>query len=109
MRQVSRPSWEVFKRILDRRAAGKLGAVVVIHTGTNGSIDEQQLDDLLQVLQDRSRVVLVTVKAPRSWTAEDNAIIRRLAEKYAAANVRLADWEADSAAGATGSTPTAST
>ena len=95
--QVSRPSWEVFKRILDRRAAGKLGAVVVIHTGTNGSIDEQQLDDLLQVLQDRSRVVLVTVKAPRSWTAEDNAIIRRLAEKYAATNVRLADWEADSA------------
>ncbi len=90
---VSRPSWEVFKRILDRRAAGKLGAVVVIHTGTNGSIDEQQFDDLLQVLQDRSRVVLVTVKAPRSWTAEDNAIIRRLAAKYADDNVRLADWE----------------
>ncbi|MFC6239521.1 acyltransferase family protein, partial [Longivirga aurantiaca] len=90
---VSRPSWEVFQRILDRRAAGKLGAVVVIHTGTNGSIDEQQFDDLLQVLQDRSRVVLVTVKAPRSWTPEDNAIIRRLAAKYADGNVRLADWE----------------
>ncbi len=91
---VSRPSWEVFKRVLDRRAAGKLGAVVVIHTGTNGSIDAQQLDDLLEVLQDRSRVVLVTVKAPRSWTAEDNAIIRAAAAKYASSNVRLADWEA---------------
>ena len=92
--EVSRPSWEVFKRILDRRAAGKLGAVVIIHTGTNGSIDAEQLDDLLDVLQDRSRVVLVTVKAPRSWTAEDNAILRAAAAKYAGTNVRLADWEA---------------
>ncbi|MGD9956013.1 MAG: acyltransferase family protein, partial [Candidatus Nanopelagicales bacterium] len=93
--EVSRPSWQVFKRILDRRAAGKLGAVVVIHTGTNGSIDPAQLDSLLQVLQDRSRVVLVTVKAPRSWTAGDNAIIRAAAQKYTDGNVRLADWESE--------------
>jgi Sortase domain len=89
----SRQSWVVFERIKKRRAAGKLGDVVVIHTGTNGTIDKDAYDRVLRLLADRSRVVLVTVKASRSWTQADNTMIRRLAAKYADGNVRLADWQ----------------
>ena len=46
------------------------------------------------MLKDRSRVILVTPKAQRSWTAQDNAIIRAAATKFADGNVRLADWQA---------------
>ncbi len=89
----SRQSWIVFKRIEKRRGAGTLGDVVVIDTGTNGTLERDEYDSGLQLLADRSRVVLVTVKASRSWTHRNNTLIRSLAAKYADGNVRLADWQ----------------
>ncbi|MEI7447463.1 MAG: acyltransferase family protein, partial [Burkholderiales bacterium] len=90
---VSRQSWEVFQRIKDRRAAGKLGDVVVIHTGTNGTIDLGQLMDTLTLLKDRSRVILVTPKADRSWIPQATNTIKIAAKKFAGGNVRVADWQ----------------
>ena len=90
---VSRQSSAVFERIRDRRAAGKLGDVVIIHTGTNGIIDLGELQDLLTLLQDRSRVILVTPKAPRPWIAQATNAIKIAGKKFADGNVRVADWQ----------------
>jgi peptidoglycan/LPS O-acetylase OafA/YrhL len=92
--EVSRQSGKVFSRIRARAAAGKLGDVVVIHTGTNGTIVKSELVDTLRFLKDRSRIVLVTVKADRSWVDGNNRILRSVAADFAGSNVRLADWVA---------------
>jgi peptidoglycan/LPS O-acetylase OafA/YrhL/proteasome lid subunit RPN8/RPN11 len=94
---ISRQSTQVFERIALRRDVGKLGDVVVIHTGTNGSVRASELDRVLRSLKDRSRVVLVTVRAQRSWVPQNNEVIRAAAAKYATGNVRLADWAVYSA------------
>ena len=90
--EVSRQSGKVFSRIRQRAAAGKLGDVVVIHTGTNGTIVKSELVQTLTFLKDRSRVVLVTVKADRPWVDGNNRILKSVAEQFKGTNVRLADW-----------------
>jgi len=94
---VSRQSWEVFDRIKERKAAGKLGDVVVIHTGTNGTVNLGDLMDLLTVLKDRSRVILITPKAQRPWIDQATNAIKIAAKKFEGGNVRVADWQVYSA------------
>jgi peptidoglycan/LPS O-acetylase OafA/YrhL len=94
---VSRQSYDLFARLRLRQDTGKLNQVVIIHTGTNGSIKSGELDRTLRSLSDRARVILVTVRAPRSWVDNNNAMIRAAAAKYASGNVRLADWQKASA------------
>ena len=90
--RVSRQSETVFNRIKARIAAGRLGKVVVIHTGTNGTIDEAHLVEILNLLKDRARVVLVTIHAQRRWVDESNNAIETAAAKFSKGNVRVADW-----------------
>jgi hypothetical protein len=91
--EVGRQSGGVFSRIRSRLASGHLGDLVVIHTGTNGVIVPSQLGSLLAALADRTRVVLVTDHADRSWVAANNRILRTAAATHSS-NVRLADWAA---------------
>jgi len=90
--RVSRQSETVFNRIKARIAAGRLGKVVVIHTGTNGTIDEAHLVEILNLLKDRARVVLVTIYAQRRWVNRSNDAIETAAAKFSKGNVRVADW-----------------
>ena len=55
-----------------RRAAGELGAVVILHLGSNGAFSGRQLDDVMAVLLDARRVVMVNVKAPRQWETQQH-------------------------------------
>jgi len=95
--KVGRQADDVFDRIRERKAAGKLGDVVIIHTGTNGVVSTTRLVALLRLLQDRSRVVLVTPHAQRSWTAQANRAIWNAAKQFPGGNVRVADWNTFSA------------
>lgn len=92
---VSRQTSDIAARVGERRVAGALGDVVVIHAGTNGTAYWQDLMDVMEQLQDRRRVVLVTVNTPHSWMADSNSNIRSVASKWS--NARIADWEAVSA------------
>ncbi len=78
-----------------RRAAGQLGETVVVHVGNNGPITEEQLDELLGVLEDVPRVVLVNVTVPRPWEEPNNELLAEAAKRRQ--NVVLADWHAASA------------
>jgi len=95
---VSRMPEDVFARIRERRHVGQLGDVVVIGAGTNGVISSAELTSLLDLLKDRKRVVLVTCHGDRAWIREANAVIRRVGNRFASGNVRIADWDAYAAA-----------
>ena len=91
---ISRQPGEIFDRIRARHKVGQLGDVVIIHAGTNGAIHTADLISLLATLTDRSRVVLVTCHADRSWVAQSNRAIATAATQFAGTNVRVADWNA---------------
>ena len=92
---VGRQSGSVFSRIEQRLQAGKLAPVVVIHTGTNGTVVASDLDKILTRIGPNRVVVLVTTHVPRPWQNSNNAIIQAAAARFH--NVRLVDWNAISA------------
>lgn len=64
--------------------------VVVIHLGTSGTIDETDLNALLDALSDVPQVLLFTIHADRSWTTANNELIR--AADQPADNIVVIDW-----------------
>jgi len=78
---------DVVRRLHD---AGQLGDVVVVHLGTNGSIPEDQLDEMLRLLSGVQRVVLVNTRVDRPWEQPDNDAIAAAVPRYP--NTVLLDW-----------------
>lgn len=72
-----------------------LPPAVVIHVGTNGAIDEADLDLIMESLREVPTVVMLTVAVHRRWEEANNELIRALPGKYP--NVTVVDWEALSA------------
>jgi hypothetical protein len=69
--------------------SGHLGADVVLHIGTNGTIDPQALDSVLTLMGSR-RVTLLNLHVPRPWQDLNNATLAAAARAHP--NVRLLDW-----------------
>jgi hypothetical protein len=82
----------VFEQFRDQ---GLFGTAVVVHLGVNGPFSQQTLDAFLATMDEVPNVILVTVKADRSWTAENNALLR--AADREGDNKILLDWEVLSA------------
>ncbi len=75
----------------------RIGRVMVLQVGTNGPVSQAQYDRLMSFLPaSEVTVVFLTVKAPKSWIAGNNQLIRALPQQYP--NVRVIDWEAEAAA-----------
>jgi len=88
--RISRQPLAIFDRVRQRKAAGELGPVVVIHAGTNGVARFSDLVTLLGQLADRARVVLVNTHVPDDWGTASNTNISSVAKRYK--NVRVVDW-----------------
>jgi hypothetical protein len=80
------------QRVIDLRAGGRLGPVVVVALGTNGPIDDRQLAQMMRELAAVPLVVVVTTKADRRYVAGNNDKLRALPATYP--NVHVVDWEA---------------
>jgi len=93
--EVSRQASGVLDRVRALAAADLLAPTVVLHTGTNGIVTEGQLREMLDLLADRERVVVVNVNVPRRWTDPNNEVIADVIGDYP--NAVLADWAAVSA------------
>ncbi|MEQ1699179.1 MAG: acyltransferase family protein [Ilumatobacteraceae bacterium] len=93
---VSRQGGNVAEVVGMLRASGQLGRVVVIQTGTNGSVSDATLDKIMGFLppDQTPLVVFMTVRAPRGWIADNNIRIRQLPSRYP--NVKVVDWETES-------------
>lgn len=87
---VGRQAKDLVQRIRELKAADLLGAKVVLHLGTNGSVTEDQLRTILTLLDDRERVILVNAAAPRRWVGKNNELIERVAAAHP--NTVIADW-----------------
>ncbi len=93
--EVSRQASGVLERVEALAAADLLAPTVVLHTGTNGIVTEDQLRAMLDTLSDRERVVVVNVNVPRRWTDPNNEVIATVVPDYP--NAVIADWAAVSA------------
>ncbi|HEV8088904.1 MAG TPA: hypothetical protein VGQ50_09565 [Actinomycetota bacterium] len=71
------------------RRQGRLPEDVVIHLGTNGTVN---LTDCYHAVRaaGRRKVFLVNLKVPRSWRAEDNQRLHHCAKHFP--NAYLIDW-----------------
>jgi hypothetical protein len=72
-----------------------LGTDVVLHIGTNGTIQPSALDAALARIGSR-RVVLLNVHVPRPWQDLNNRILTEAAHNRL--NVHLVDWDAAASA-----------
>lgn len=88
--QVSRQPNAIAERIQLRHTENKLGQVVVIHMGTNGTMRGDVLRTTIESLTDRRRVVVVNIRAPRAWMKLNNEIIAATVSEFP--NVRFVDW-----------------
>jgi lysophospholipase L1-like esterase len=88
--KVSRHVGATLTILQQRRAAGRLGKIVVVQIGNNGYVTAKQFDDLMQPLIDLSRVVVVNLKVPRKWEAPNNQVIADGVARYP--NAVLVDW-----------------
>jgi hypothetical protein len=75
--------------------SGHLGVDVVLHIGTNGTIDPQALDSLLTMLADR-QVVVLNLHVPRPWQDLNNVTLAAAARTHP--SVRLLDWNSAASA-----------
>ena len=82
--------------IINKLAGGNhLGTDVVLHVGTNGTIQPSALDAVLARMGSR-RVVLISVHVPRPWQDLNNRILTEAVHNHP--NVHLVDWNAAASA-----------
>ena len=80
---------------LKRYVAGnRLAPVVVLHPGTNGVLPESMMREMLDILVDSPRVVVVNTNMPRTWREPNNNVMADVVPEYP--NAVLADWRAAS-------------
>jgi peptidoglycan/LPS O-acetylase OafA/YrhL len=70
--------------------SGQLADVVVVHLGTNGSVNPEDFDRMMNILAGVRKVVVLTAKAPRPWEGQVNETIFDKAKNYR--NVVVLDW-----------------
>ncbi|HYR63054.1 MAG TPA: acyltransferase family protein [Actinomycetota bacterium] len=75
--------------------SGRVGTDVILHIGTNGTIEPAALDALLARLGNR-RIVIVTDHVPRPWQDLNNQILTEAALNRP--NIHLVDWNAAASA-----------
>jgi peptidoglycan/LPS O-acetylase OafA/YrhL len=76
------------------RDAGRLGEVVVVHMGNNGTFSASQFDQMMEVLAGVPRVVFVNLKVARNWEGPNNTVLAEGVARYS--NTVLVDWHAAS-------------
>ena len=91
---VSRQAVAAIADLQQRRDAGKLGDIVVLHIGSNGYVTQKQFDDMMQILSGVRIVAVVNVRVPRRWEGPNNTLFAEGVKKTP--NAVLVDWNAAS-------------
>ena len=93
----SRPYRQALEIANFMKSVNRLGSVVVIHLGTNNTVDEKTLDEIMVPLRDVPLVLFVTVHVPSEVRQNtNNRRINELPARYE--NVKVLDWYAIAAA-----------
>jgi peptidoglycan/LPS O-acetylase OafA/YrhL/lysophospholipase L1-like esterase len=70
---------------------GTVPELMVIALGTNGNINDDDVQELFTALAPIPNVIVLTVHVDRSWTADNNELIRTLPAEYP--NVQVLNWD----------------
>lgn len=89
---VSRQATDFPPIIRSLQANGALAETVIVHTGSNGYIERETLVEIMELLKDRERVVIVNAHVPRRWSDPNNELIDKVVSRYD--NAVVADWDA---------------
>jgi hypothetical protein len=73
-----------------RRDAGQLGDIVLVHIGNNGIVTPEQFDEIMSLVVNVPKVVVVNVKVPRPWEAPNNSVLNAGVPRFP--NATLVDW-----------------
>lgn len=92
--EVSRMPGAFIGRIKKLRARDKLADVVVLHPATNGVLPEAMAREMLDLLSEYPRVVIVNAQMPRNWRKPNNSVLAEVVADYP--NAVLVDWFAAS-------------
>jgi peptidoglycan/LPS O-acetylase OafA/YrhL len=66
------------------------GSTVILNLGNNNRLVEKDVVELLEIMKNQPRIIIVNTAVPRSWRDENNAIIAKVASNYP--NATLVDW-----------------
>ncbi len=87
----SRPYRQALEIANFMKSVNRLGSVVIIHLGTNNTVDEKTLDEIMVPLGDVPLVLFVTVHVPSEVRQNtNNRRINELPLRYE--NVKVLDW-----------------
>lgn len=87
---VGRQAAGALEVLRSRRAEGALGSIVVVHIGHNGPVGQDELNEMMGLLADVPRVLVLNVNLPRPWMDANNAAFAALEAQYS--NVQVLDW-----------------
>ncbi|MDD3654350.1 MAG: acyltransferase family protein, partial [Desulfotomaculaceae bacterium] len=76
--------------IKNLQSQGILGKTVIIELGGNGAFTEKQFMDILSILGNDRRIVIINARVPKPWESAVNQILARAAGTHP--NVELVDW-----------------
>ena len=63
---------------------------VVFNLGNNNALSEATVVEIFEIVKNQPQVIVVNTAVPRAWKDSNNAIISRVASRYA--NVKVVDW-----------------
>ena len=63
---------------------------VIFNLGNNNALSEQTVAEIFEVIKNQPQIIVVNTAVPRPWRDSNNAIISKVASRYA--NVELVDW-----------------
>lgn len=87
----SRPYRQALEIANYMKSVNRLGSVVIVHLGTNNTVDETTLDEIMVPLQDVPLVLFITVHVPSEVRQNtNNRRINELINRYE--NVKVLDW-----------------
>lgn len=77
--------------------AGQLSERMIVHVGNNGPVRAGQFDQIMELLREVDRVLVVNDTVPRPWERVNNEMLADATKRWA--NMVLVDWHAASAGG----------
>lgn len=64
---------------------------VVLNMGNNNRLVEGDVRELMEIVKNQPRIIVVNTAVPRSWRDENNALISRVVSSYP--NTTIVDWK----------------
>jgi peptidoglycan/LPS O-acetylase OafA/YrhL len=64
---------------------------VVLNLGNNNRLVESDVVALMEIVKNQPQIIVVNTAVPRSWKAENNALIRNVVSRYP--NTTIVDWD----------------